>query len=174
MAKSSHHPERRTAKDVVPADVLVQPIRGTTKTEAVTELLNALVIDGVLDLSREQSVREAILEREKVASTGIGNGVAIPHAKNKYAERFGWVLGTSREGVEFDAHDQMPAFVVALWVCRPKDTKEHLALMRALAYIAKDPKLSSQLGACKDKRGVHAVLEQVPLDSSTESGQKRR
>ena len=164
MAKPQRHPEKKTAKDVVPECLGVLAIQGETKQAAITELLNAVVIKGVLDLSRERGVREQILEREKVASTGIGNGVAIPHAKNKFAERFGWILGTSHDGVEFDSHDQMPAFVVALWVCRPGDTKEHLGLMRALAFIAKDANLSGQLAGCKDKRGVEDVLEQVPVE----------
>ena len=162
------HPQKRkdvkTVRDFVPSDVIVQHLQTTDKAEAIGELLNALVIAGVLPLDKEKMVLEAILERERVASTGIGNGLAMPHGKSKFAERFGVAVGLSEPGIEFGAHDDIPAFIVVLWVCGPKDTKRHLALMRGLATVAKDPNLSGTLAGCRDKKSFLDVLEKVPIE----------
>ena len=152
----------RTVKDAVPHDVVVFKLKATTKEEAITELLNALVINGTLPLDKERAVRDSILEREAVASTGIGNGVAVPHAKNKFAARLGLAVGTSAEGIDFGAHDGMDAYVVALWVCPPSATKEHLTLMRGIASIAQDINNAGQLQAVRDKRSLLDLLAEFP------------
>jgi PTS system fructose-specific IIC component len=151
----------KTIRDIIPSDVLVRPLAATTKEEAITELLNALVIHGVLDLSREASVRDSLLQREQVASTGIGNGLAIPHAKNKFAERLGVAVGISDEGIDFAAHDGQFATVVVLWICPPKETQAHLALMRALAIVAQEEEVMWRLAGCKDKKSFLGILEKV-------------
>ena len=166
MAQQKKRPrkETRTVRDLIPDDVSVRALKATTREQAIAELLNVLVIDGVLDLSREQGVLDSILEREQVASTGIGNGVAIPHAKSKFAERLGLAVGTSQEGIEFAAHDDIPVFFVALWVCPPSATKEHLAIMRALASVAKDPNLSGRLAGCRDRRDLFSILDEITIE----------
>jgi mannitol/fructose-specific phosphotransferase system IIA component (Ntr-type) len=156
--------DRRTVKDVVPHDVVVQHLDATSPKEAVTTLLNALVIQGVLPMDKERSVRESILERESVASTGIGNGIACPHAKSKFADRLGLAVGISVEGIDFHAHDGMDAYFVALWICPPADTRKHLALMRGIASVAQDANLAGQLQAIKDKKGLLHVLDQVVIE----------
>ena len=154
----------RTVKDAVPHDVAVFKLRATTREEAITELLNVLVINGTLPLDKERAVRDAILDREAVASTGIGNGVAIPHAKNKFADRLGLAIGTSDEGIDFGAHDGMDAYVVALWVCPPSATKEHLALMRGIASIAQDINNAGVFQGVRDKRSLLDFLSQFPVE----------
>jgi PTS system fructose-specific IIC component len=154
----------RTVRDAVPHDVWVQPLKATDKERAITELLNVLVVHGVLPMEKEREVRESILERERVASTGIGNGVAIPHAKHKFADRLGLAVGLSHDGLDFGAHDGMDAYFVALWVCPPAATKEHLALMRGIATIAQDPNAAGQLQACRDKKGLLDVLSKFRVD----------
>jgi PTS system fructose-specific IIC component len=165
MAQSPKKKDRKaTVRDLVPSDLFVKRLEATTREGAITELLNVLCVHGVLDIARERAVVEQMLEREKVASTGIGNGIAIPHAKNKFATRFGVSVGLSEEGVEFGAHDSIPAFVVALWVCPPAATQEHLAWMRGLATLAKDPNLAGTLSGAKDKKHFLSILEEVELD----------
>jgi PTS system fructose-specific IIC component len=154
----------RTVKDAVPHDVAVFKLKATTREEAITELLNVLVINGTLPLEKERAVRDAILDREAVASTGIGNGVAIPHAKNKFADRLGLAIGTSDEGIDFGAHDGMDAYVVALWVCPPSATKEHLALMRGIASIAQDINNAGVFQGVRDKRSLLDFLSQFPVE----------
>ena len=157
--------DRKTVRDLFPSEVSVQRLYCTTKEEAITELLNALTIAGVIDLSREKAHRDAIVEREQVASTGIGNGVAIPHTKSKYAEKFGVAVGLSEDGIDFSAHDGQLAQVVFLWVCPTTETKSHLALMRAISSIARDPDQAGKVANVRDRKGLFSVLEQIPVET---------
>ena len=158
--KSKPNPRRnfRTVRDAVPHDVSVTHLKAGTKAEAITELLNVLTIAGVLPLEKERDIRDSIIQRESVASTGIGNGIAIPHAKNKFVDRLGLAVGLSDQGINFGAHDDMDAYFVALWVCPPAATKEHLALMRGIALIAQDINDAGRLQAIKNKRDLLDVF----------------
>jgi mannitol/fructose-specific phosphotransferase system IIA component (Ntr-type) len=156
--------DRRTVRDLVPSDLVFQKLYCTTREDAIRELLNALVIQGVIDLSREEETRAAILDRESVASTGIGHGIAMPHAKSKFAERFGLAVGISEDGIDFKAHDGSAARVIFLWVCPPAQTKQHLALMRALASVGQDPDNTDRMAACRDRRGLLKLLEEFELE----------
>ena len=156
--------KEKTVRDIVPPDLEVVRLTATTREEAVRELLSSLVAQDVIDLDREREIRNAILEREKVASTGIGNGVALPHAKSKHAKKLGVVVGLSEDGIEFDAHDSIPAFVMVMWVCEPRQVKEHLALMRGLATVAKDANRAGELAGVRDRRSALDFLGSVPME----------
>ncbi len=156
--------ESQTVRDLVPDDTVVQPLKATTRAAAVAELVDALVVIGAIEVGKERGVREAILAREDVASTGLGNGIALPHAKSKFSPRLGLAVGLSEEGIDIGAHDQIPAFVFLLWVCPPNATQEHLALMRGFALIARDANLAGQLAACKERRSLFSFFESVSVE----------
>jgi len=156
--------KEKTVRDVVPPDLEVVKLKAATREEAIRELVTSLVAHDVVDLDREREVRDLILEREGVASTGIGNGVALPHAKFKHAKKLGVVFGLSEDGIEFGAHDSIPAFVVVLWVCQPRQVEEHLALMRGLATVAKDANRAGELAAVRDRRSALEFLGTIPVE----------
>jgi len=154
-----------TVRDLLPKDVIVHRLHVGTKKEALTELLNTLVIQaGVADLSREREFRDALFEREAVASTGIGGGLAIPHVKSRYAEKMALVAGLSEEGIDWGAHDGQPVRLVLMWACPPSQTQDHLALMRALATLAKDPDDVARVVACRDRKQFLKVLSEFPVE----------
>ena len=156
--------KERTLRELLPSDVTVQPLKATTKDEAIRELLNALVIHGAADLSREGALLEAFLEREKVASTGIGNGLAIPHIKNKFAEKMTIGFGLSEQGIDFEAHDNLPAKVLVMWICPPAETQAHLALMRGLATMGRDDENIDALVNARDRRTLLAAAEEISVE----------
>lgn len=156
--------KEKTVRDVVPPDLEVIRLKATNREEAIRELLSVLVAHDVIDLEREREIRDAILEREEVASTGIGNGVALPHGKSKHAKKFGVVFGVSEDGIDFGAHDSIPAFVIVLWVCEPRQVKEHLALMRGLATVARDPNRAGVLAGVRDRRSALDFLGTIPVE----------
>ena len=138
--------KEKTLRDLVSPDVQVVHLDCQYKDEAIRELLTTLVAQDVIDLDREREIRDAIIEREKVASTGMGNGVALPHGKSKHAKKLGVVVGLSAQGIEFGARDEIPAYVIVMWVCEPRQIKEHLALMRGLAGVANDANRAGEGG----------------------------
>jgi PTS system fructose-specific IIC component len=153
--------KEKTLRELIPTDVIVQPLAATTKDAAIKELLNALVIHGAADLSREGALLDAFLEREKVASTGIGNGLAIPHIKNKFAEKMTVGFGLSEQGIDYGAHDHQPARVIVMWICPPAETQAHLALMRGLASMGRDEDNIDALVKARDRRALLAACEEI-------------
>ena len=166
-AKRRDRPRTEKMRPLFPDDLIVHHVDSGDKEQSIGELLNNLVMAGRLDLSREREVRDQILQREKVASTGIGNGIAIPHCKSKWADKLGLCVGISQQGIDFDAHDSALVHVIMLWVCPPAATKQHLALMRAIAAIAKDPKESYRLADCKDRRSFLNALDNLEAPEKT-------
>lgn len=154
---------RKTVRALFPDDVLVQPLVALTKEAAIAELLNALAVAGRIPMQREKEVLDAILERERVATTGIGNGLAIPHGKTRWADRMGIAVGVSHQGLDFAARDGEPARVVVLTVSPPTATAEHLAVMRALATVAKEPKSVNRIAGIRDRRELLDFLETLEL-----------
>lgn len=143
----------------------MQPLDAQEKEAAIASLLNALAVNGRIPIEREREVLDAILQRERVASTGIGGGLAIPHAKSKWADRLGIAVGVSQAGIDFGAIDGQPVRVVVLAVGPPSATAEHLAVMRALATLAKDAKRMQKLAAIRDRRELLALLDTVELNT---------
>ena len=156
--------KEKTVRDLVPPDVEVVHLHCEYKDEAIRELLSTLVAQDVLDLDREKEIRDAIIQREQVASTGMGNGVALPHGKSKHAKKLGVVVGVSAQGIEFGARDEIPAYVIVMWVCEPRQIKEHLALMRGLATVANDADRAGVLANVRDRRQFLDFLSTIPLE----------
>ena len=159
-------PRRRekTVRDLMPSDVVVRQLWVADKKDALTELLNALVIEtGVADLGREGEFRDSLFQREQVASTGIGNGMALPHVKSKHATKMAVAVGTHEDGIDWGAHDGQPATLIVLWVCQPGDTQQHLALMRALASVAKDDDQMRKLTHCRARKQFLEALSEIAV-----------
>jgi mannitol/fructose-specific phosphotransferase system IIA component (Ntr-type) len=154
-----------TIRDLLPPEVIVKRLWVADKEEALAELLNTLVIEaGVADLGRETEFKEALFEREKVASTGIGNGLALPHVKSKFADKWAVAVGQSEDGIEWGAHDGQPVRLVVMWVCPPTETKSHLALMRALAAMAKETGNIDKLVAARDRKRFLEALGEMAVE----------
>ena len=165
MARPQRRDKGTTLKDLVPPDLFVQHLNAGTKKEAITELVNSLAINGVIDLGQEREVREAILERESVASTGIGNGLAIPHFKLRQAGKFGICFGISEAGLDWAAHDGQPVRLGGCWICPTNEAGSHPALMRGLASVAKDYDNVERLARCRDRRQLLNMLLEIEVES---------
>jgi len=161
--KDKNRFRKEMARTAFPDDLVVEHLDVESSSEAITKLLNSLVMAGRIDLGREDEVRKQILDRERVASTGIGLGVAIPHCKTKWADRLGLAVGISQQGLDFRSHDGQSVHVVMLWVCPPGATKEHLALMRTVASIARDPDAAEGVRRSKDRLGLLQFLDTVEM-----------
>jgi mannitol/fructose-specific phosphotransferase system IIA component (Ntr-type) len=129
-------------------------LKATTRQEAIYELVRSLgsVLTGV-----KRDAREAVLDREKTAPTGLGDEVAIPHAAVEGLTRPVLALGLSPHGIDFDAPDGRPARIVFLLLIPPKAYEREV---RILASIAR---------AVFDERGRDAVLKAESIVSATEA-----
>jgi mannitol/fructose-specific phosphotransferase system IIA component (Ntr-type) len=121
-----------TIVDELSVDRIRIGVGGSTKPEILRELLGVLNEKGLLeDLDR---ALQEFLEREGKGSTGIGNGIAIPHVRSEQAKKLEYVVATSKEGVDFESLDGDPIHIIVLMMA-PKDS--HGIHIKALARVSR-------------------------------------
>ncbi len=118
--------------DIMVSDAIVPELKATTRDEAIAELVEALAAAGAIPKSSVSEVSEAVLTREKQATTGIGKGVALPHAKLKGAKKPIGTIGRSSEGLDFSALDGKSVHSVILLLSSPDSPDEHLQAMETI------------------------------------------
>jgi len=132
---------------------------GVDKWAAIDELA------GLIASSCEGSDRDTLvddtLEREYKGSTGIGKGIAIPHARTTGVSSLVGALGISRQGIDFESEDGQPCHLVFLILAPPEESTTYLKALSAVAFIGKDEAIMSRLKSASSPGEVVSVLEEV-------------
>jgi len=118
--------------DIINTDAIIPELKAKTRDEAITELIESLAAVGAIPKKHTQETIKVVLQREAQATTGIGKGVALPHAKLKYVKRPVGTIGRSTEGIDFAALDSKPVYSVLLLLSSPDDPDEHLQAMETI------------------------------------------
>ena len=118
--------------DIMVADAMVPSLAAATRDEAIAELVRALVDAGALPKRRTDEAIKAILTREGQATTGIGKGIALPHARLGALKKPIATIGRAPEGIEFNALDSKPVYSVILLITSNDNPDEHLQAMEAI------------------------------------------
>jgi fructose-specific phosphotransferase system IIA component len=108
------------------------PLESHTKTEAISELVNLLAANG--EITDAKKVLDSVLEREATRTTGIGNGLAIPHGKCAGAKDVVMAIGKAATPIDFQSIDSRPVTLIWLLSSPPDKTGPHI---RALASISR-------------------------------------
>jgi PTS system nitrogen regulatory IIA component len=119
--------------DILVRDACQVDVRGKTKPEVLRELSEALV-SCVPGLDRAE-LYAMLVEREKLGSTAMGDGIAIPHARIESLDRVLAVFGLSRGGVDFDSLDGQPTHLFFLLVAPGREGSAHLLLLARLSRL---------------------------------------
>ena len=120
----------RLSEILKPQNIKV-PLEGKTKSEAIAELVNLLAANG--EVSNPKQVLDAVLDREATRTTGIGNGLAIPHGKCDGTTNLAMAIGRPATPIDFQAIDGRPVNLIWL-LTSPKDkTGPHIHALRASA-----------------------------------------
>ena len=125
-------------------------------SEVLAQLVEPLVADGTLS-SRER-VLEALLAREQVLSTGIGSGIAVPHAISEVIGSPHLIIGLSPNGVDFRAMDDEPVHLFFVLLSPPDRAGHHIRLLARIARLARHPEF---LDGLRDCRTGEEVLERI-------------
>ena len=121
----------RLTEILKPANIKI-PLESKTKTEAIGELVNVLAATG--DVTDPKRVLDAVLEREATRTTGIGNGLAIPHGKCNGTDHLVMAIGRPQTPIDFQAIDGRPVNLIWLLSSPPDKTGPHI---HALARISR-------------------------------------
>ena len=140
------------------------PVESTLKEEMIAELGELLVRSG--RIKDREGMLQALLEREEKGSTGIGGGIAIPHARTDEIEGIVLAMGVSPEGVEFDAVDDEPVHLVFLLMgstARPDLNVEALADIGQLVQV---PGVYEKLVAASSAQELIRIIEEAQQNAN--------
>jgi PTS system nitrogen regulatory IIA component len=143
-------------KDALRESCVIADLKGGTKKEILRELVTALKEGGVI--SDVEAAVAVILEREKLGSTGIGEGIAIPHGKMKGIDRILCAFGRSKEGVDFDAVDKKPVHIFFLLLAPEDSAGLHIQMLSRISRILRDQSFRKHLAERGDDRDLYADI----------------
>lgn len=121
--------------DFISENTIITDLESTDKKSVLEEL--SLPVSTITKIEHKDLVR-VLIERENLGSTGIGNGIGIPHGKLKNLKTLVLGLGVSRKGVNFDAMDGKPVYLFFLLLTPDNSTDLHLKLLARISKILKN------------------------------------
>lgn len=133
-------------------------VKAQTKEAVIRELVELLVQAGSIKLKDVEKIVQTLLEREALGSTGIGQGVAIPHGKSGTVTRLVSAFGISHQGVNFDSLDGEPVRLFFLLVAPEDSAGPHLKALARISRLLKDKHFREALLAAKDEKGLVKII----------------
>lgn len=144
------------------ADQILLDMKAAGHWPAITELVDHLVDVGCLPVSLKEEILASLKAREEQVSTGIGCGVAIPHAFSDSLDDVVAIFGRSRAGIDFEALDNAPVHFIILFIVPRKDYHLHLRTLAAIAKMFTNCEIRRQLGEAETRDEILAILDSKP------------
>ncbi|MEA2081675.1 MAG: PTS sugar transporter subunit IIA [Elusimicrobiota bacterium] len=132
-----------------------------SKKKVIEELVGVLAENKHISKKAVAAVTKAILKREALGSTGIGQGVALPHVKFKGVKKVTFVFTNSKPGVEFNSLDGEPVNMIFLLIGPEKAGEEYIKTLSALARNLNDPYFRRDLVSAKTGKEVFSILKKA-------------
>lgn len=130
---------------LISTEHIVPEMTAHDRLGAISELVRHMSDQELLTSSAAEETVTALRSREEFISTGIGSGVAIPHAFSDHVSRVVAVLGRSHGGIDFSAHDDAPVHLVILFVVPRHQHHLHLRTLAAIGRLFHDEEMKSRL-----------------------------
>ncbi len=140
--------------DFILEEAIISELRAETKPEALTEIVRSVVQAGCIDSDSAESVLEALFHREEIGSTGIGHGVAIPHAKHSAVRRLIGAYAHSSNGLDFASFDGAPVRSIFLLLWPDGVIGPHLEAIALVSQMLKRENFLGRLDAAADKKQI--------------------
>jgi PTS system nitrogen regulatory IIA component len=147
--------------DFVVSESVIVDLQATGKEGAIREIVRGLNQAGKLAEGDLESVSRAILGREELGSTGIGQGVAVPHTRHPTVDRLIGTVALSRQGVDFAALDGEPVNIFFLLISPPNQPGDHLRALENISRHLKDERFVSFLRQAKTRHDVVELLHEA-------------
>ncbi|MFH0938409.1 MAG: PTS sugar transporter subunit IIA [Planctomycetota bacterium] len=147
--------------DIIPEGGILDDLKATGKEDVIREMVQALIKIGRVEERASSKVIKALLDREELGSTGIGAGVAVPHAKHDSINDLVGVFGRSRKGINFDALDGESVHILFLLLSSKSASGAHLEALAYISRLVRDEKFVKFLRDTKDITGIREVLQEA-------------
>jgi len=143
-------------RDVFPPQFIKVNLEAEDKDEVFEEM-----VDHFCQAAKSQArgeILESLRVREAKMSTGIQKGIAIPHGNTNAVDTVRGVLGISQDGIDYDALDGEPVYLLFMLIAPDKDSEKHLRILQRLAELLGNPQFSQDLQAQKDQQSAYKII----------------
>ncbi len=131
------------------------------KEEGLRQLVDALAAAKAFPKTRANKILAEVVGRERQATTGIGNGVAVPHARSEHVKKTVMAIGRVSGGIEYGAVDGDRVKVMLLLISPKAKRDEHLAAMKSIVRIVRDPYQCKRLLGCATPESFMSLLDEI-------------
>ena len=145
--------------DFICGDAILTDLRSTDREGAIREIVNALRDANAFSAEKAENVYDAIINREKIVTTGVGRGIAVPHAKVDGVPRMTCALAISREGLDFSSLDCEKVKIFFLLVSPANAPREHLNAQQYITRFIRSDEFRSTILAAADAEELKAALD---------------
>jgi fructose-specific phosphotransferase system IIA component len=138
--------------DLISPEVVKVPLAAKTKPEVIRELVQLLLDAG--KIPEFHTVHDALLAREALGSTGLEQGIAVPHAKTKAVPSLTVAIGIAPQGIDFQSVDGKPSNLFFLLLAPPDQSGPHIQALAEIARLSKSQTFLRLLGSAATPREV--------------------
>jgi PTS system nitrogen regulatory IIA component len=141
--------------DLVKPDAILSSLKANSKKQTLQALAEkAAALTGL----EEREIFETLVQREKLGSTGVGGGIAIPHGKLPRLDRIFGLFARAPKPIDFEALDEQPVDLIFLLLAPEGAGADHLKALARVARLFREPGVAAKLRASADKSALFAVL----------------
>ena len=149
--------------DLIGPDAILPALKVNSKKQVLQELAAKAA---ALSNQSEQAIVEILQQREKLGSTGVGNGIAIPHGKLAKLEKLFGLFARLPRPVDFEALDGQPVDLVFLLLAPETAGADHLKALARVARLLREPETVARLRESRDADALYAVLAMPPSEAA--------
>ncbi|MBN1765664.1 MAG: PTS sugar transporter subunit IIA [Sedimentisphaerales bacterium] len=144
--------------DFLQPECIKLPLEAGAKRQAITELIDLLNHhDLLLDYDKAY---KAVMDRESVRSTGVGQGFAIPHAKTDAVDRLVMAMGRTAEPIDFESIDKKPVDLIVLLISPPDQTGLHIQALARISRLMTIPLIRPQITATQTAQELYEIIRE--------------
>src|SRR3989338_4793841 len=142
--------------EILGTDSIIADLKAEGKRDVISELAELLVKSG--KEKDKNKLLDALMERERLGSTGIGEKVAMPHANSNEIETIVATFGRSNSGINFDSLDQKPVYFIFLLIAPEKSAGIHLKTLARISKLLKNPLFRQDLMKAKNEKEIYEAI----------------
>ena len=149
--------------DLLSLDAIIPGLKAVSKKQVIQGIAErAAKVAGL----PERAVFDSMLQRERLGSTGVGRGVAIPHSRMENCDHLVGIFARLERPVDFEAIDDMPVDIVFALIAPEGAGADHLKALAKVARVLRDPAIVAKLRASRDQAALYTLLTQGPASNA--------
>ena len=144
--------------DIIQLDCIKVPLLATDKQQAIFELVDHLA--DAIGIENHDELKHVVWQREMTRTTGIGQGIAIPHGKSDNVDRLIMAIGKPENPIEFGAIDKKPVDIIFLLVSPVDETGPHIKALATISHMLVNDDFRASLKEAQDPQTIYQLIEQ--------------